>query len=85
MDYEVLHRPAYAVAQLRLEPGESIQAEPGAMITMSDGIKLTAGVRGGLFQGMRRKMLGGESFFISRFTSEGGGELGLAPPLAGDI
>ena len=85
MDFEVLHRPAYAVAQLRLEAGESIQAEPGAMITMSDGIKLTSGVRGGFFQGMRRKMLGGESFFVSRFTSEGGGDLGLAPPLAGDI
>ena len=85
LKYEVLHRPAYALAELTMETGESIHAEPGAMISMSDGIRLSTGVRGGIVQGLRRKVFGGESFFVSRFEAEQPGELTLGPPLSGDV
>ena len=86
MRHEILHRPSFALAQVRLEPGELIQAEPGSMISMSDEIKVSTGVRGGLLKGIRRKVFGGESFFMNTFAAESeAGEVCLGPALAGDI
>lgn len=40
----------------------------------------------GIFVALMRKILGGESFFLNRYTSEGGsGELLLAPMVCGDV
>ena len=85
MEYDILHRPSYALACIHLEPGEEIQAEPGAMISMSGGIRMTAGVRGGLFRGLRRRMLGGEGFLLNTFTADNYGEVTLAPHYNGDV
>jgi uncharacterized protein (TIGR00266 family) len=85
MDYEILHKPSYALAQIRMNPGEQVQAETGAMVSMSDTIKLETGTRGGLFGGLRRSVLGGESFFVNTFTAEQSGEVTVAPPMPGDI
>ena len=85
MKHEILHRPAYALARVELEPGESIQAETGAMVSMSEGIRVTTGVRGGIFKSIRRSVMGGESFFINTFEARAGGEVTIAPPLPGDI
>ena len=48
MDYEVLHKPSYALARIRLDPREQLQAETGAMVSMSDSIKMETGTRGGI-------------------------------------
>jgi uncharacterized protein (TIGR00266 family) len=85
MDYEIAHGPAYALGVVRLDPGEQFQAEAGAMVSMSDSIKLTTGVRGGLFSGLKRTVLGGESFFINTFEAEAAGEVTIGPALPGDI
>ena len=85
MDYEILHKPSYALAQIRMNPGEQIQAETGAMVSMSDTIKIETTTRGGIFGGLRRSVLGGESFFVNTFTAEQSGEVTVAPSLPGDI
>ncbi len=85
MQYEILHRPSYALAQIELASGEQLQAEAGAMVSMSNSIKLDTGVRGGLLGGLKRSVLGGESFFINTFTAEQSGEVTIAPGLPGDI
>ena len=85
MDYEVLHKPSYALARVTLNPGEQLQAETGAMVSMSDTIKIETSARGGLFGGLRRSVLGGESFFVNTFTAEQPGEVTIAPSLPGDI
>lgn len=86
MTYEVLYRPSYSLLRLRLSPQESIDAEAGAMVSMSGNIAMDTKVRGGIWGALKRKVLGGESFFINRFTAIGGeGEITLAPPLPGDI
>lgn len=85
MQHEILHRPSYALARIVLASGEKLQAEAGAMVSMSDSIKLDTGVRGGLFSGLKRSVLGGESFFINTFTAEQSGEVTVAPGLPGDI
>ncbi len=85
MDYEILHRPSYALAMVKLNQREQIQAESGAMVSMSDSIKIETSARGGIFGGLRRSVLGGESFFVNTFTAERAGEVTIAPPLPGDI
>lgn len=85
MEYEIAHGPAYALGVVKLATGEQIQAEAGAMVSMSDSIKMTTGVRGGILSGLKRSMLGGESFFINTFEAEQAGEVTIAPPLPGDI
>ncbi|PZC42746.1 MAG: putative conserved protein, AIM24 family [Chloroflexi bacterium] len=43
-------------------------------------------VKGGLMKGLKRSVLGGESFFINTFEASGeGGEVTVAPALPGDI
>lgn len=34
---------------------------------------------------MKRSLLGGESFFINKFSAQSPGEITMAPPLPGDI
>ena len=85
MDYEILHKPSYALARVRLNQREQLQAETGAMVSMSDSIKMDTSTRGGIFGGLRRSVLGGESFFVNTFTAEQAGEVTIAPALPGDI
>src|SRR5262245_57820095 len=68
-----------------LETGEEIQAEAGAMVIMSPWIELKTEARGGMFAGLRRSVLGGESFFINTFKANAPGEASFAPALPGDI
>ena len=85
MNYEILHRPSYALLNLQLSAGENVSAEAGAMVSMSSGIEIETSMRGGLLGGLRRKFLGGESFFINTFNAAQNGEINLAPSLPGDI
>lgn len=85
MEYEILYQPSYALLKLDLERSEEINAEAGALVSMSSGISIETGMKGGLFGGLKRSLLGGESFFINKFTAESPGEITMAPPLPGDI
>jgi len=86
MRYEIRYQPAFALAILSLDPGEEVLTEGGAMVSMSGNISLQTEVRGGVFGALKRAVLGGESFFTSRYRAEGGpGELTVAPTLPGDI
>src|SRR5262245_28400746 len=83
--YEVLHQPSFALAVLQLSAEQSIQAEAGAMVSMSVNIELQSQMKGGLLGALKRAA-GGESAFISTFTARGGpGEVTLAPGSPGDI
>jgi len=85
MQNEVLYRPSYSLLRLVMEPGESILAESGAMVSMTPNIQLQTQAKGGLFASLKRTV-GGESFFINTFTCAGSqGELTLAPSLPGDL
>ncbi len=85
MKHEVLYRPAYSLLKVDMETGESVTAEAGAMVSMSSGITIETSAKGGLLGGLKRKMLGGESFFINTFTASEAGEITFAPSLPGDI
>jgi uncharacterized protein (TIGR00266 family) len=83
--YEVLHQPSFSLAVLQLAAEQSIQAEAGAMVSMSGNIELQSQMKGGLMGALKRAA-GGESAFISTFTARGGpGEVTLAPGSPGDV
>lgn len=83
--YEILHQPSFALAVLQLAAEQSIQAEAGAMVSMSANIELQSQMKGGLFGALKRAA-GGESAFISTFTARGNpGEVTLAPGSPGDV
>lgn len=83
--YEVLHQPAFSLAVLQLQAEQSIQAESGAMVSMSANVELQSQMKGGVFGALKRAV-GGESAFVSTFTARGGaGEVTLAPGAPGDI
>ena len=85
MRAEIEYGPSYALLVVDLDPGESIRAEPGAMVAQEGVDMQTRGGGGGLFGALRRSM-GGESFFMNQFTGlRGGGSVLLAPPTPGDI
>lgn len=85
MDYEILYQPSYSLLKLDLETAEEVNAEAGALVSMSSSISIETGIKGGLFGGLKRSLLGGESFFINKFTARSPGEITMAPPLPGDI
>ncbi|TIC84187.1 TIGR00266 family protein [Nocardioides sp. GY 10127] len=85
MQTEIMYRPAYAAARLQLAAGETVRAEAGAMLAMS-GVEIQTSTQGGLLKGLRRAVLGGESFFMNTFTAQhDGAELYVAPALPGDM
>ncbi|HWS88557.1 MAG TPA: TIGR00266 family protein [Pyrinomonadaceae bacterium] len=83
--YEILHQPSFALAVVRLAAEQSIQAEAGAMVSMSANVELQSQMKGGLMGALKRAV-GGESAFVSTFTARGGpGEVTFAPGSPGDI
>ena len=86
MQYEILSKPSYALAEVRLEQDETITADSGAMAWMDANITTTTTTRGGALAGLKRKFLTGESFFQNTYRAEGGpGSIGLAGGSAGDV
>jgi uncharacterized protein (TIGR00266 family) len=86
MDIEIKYQPSYSLAVVKLDRNEGIQAEAGAMVTMSEGISIKTEMKGGVFGALKRSVLGGESLFFNLFTSDRpGAEITLAPALPGDI
>ena len=92
MEIDIQHRPAYALAVVRLEPNEVVVAEGGAMVSMDTTVTMETraakkgqGMLGGLLSGLKR-VVAGESFFQNRFTaSSGAGQVTFAPTHVGDI
>lgn len=86
MKTEILYRPAYSLAVVNLDPNETIQAESGAMVSMSADLGMETKAKGGILKSLARAALGGESFFLNTFTaSPRGGTISLAPSLPGDV
>jgi uncharacterized protein (TIGR00266 family) len=89
MEFDLLKRPDSTVVHVSLSPHEEILAEAGAMVAMSGHLQaettLRKGKGGGILGGLKR-MLAGESIFLSTFRSGNSpGDLYLAPKLMGDV
>lgn len=96
MDHKIEHGPSFAWLKFQLAPGDEVQAEAGAMVRRDTQVAMTthlnAGLRAGFFRkfvaffvALLRKILGGETVFVNRFTTPSPGELVVAPALSGHI
>ncbi len=96
MQQKILYSPAFSMAEIELQEGESVVVESGSMVGMSDNmdIKTSVGGTGRGFFGrifaflaaLIRKVFGGESIFLNTYTPQSGpGKLLVSPSLAGDI
>ena len=89
MKLDLLHQPDSAIAKITMAPQEELVAEAGAMVAMSPYMNVSTTLRrgkgGGILGGLKR-MVAGESLFLSVFRSgNSDAELFLAPKLMGDI
>ncbi|MGL6340073.1 MAG: TIGR00266 family protein [Waterburya sp.] len=89
MKIELLHQPESAIARVSLDSGEELVAQAGAMIAMTGSINTSTTLRkgkgGGVMGGLKR-MVAGESIFLSVFRSPtDGNTIWLAPRLIGDL
>lgn len=72
IDYKIIGNDMQIV-EIELDPGEGVRAEAGAMMYMTSGIEMQTSSGGGLFKGFKR-MIAGESFFITAFLHNGRGK-----------
>lgn len=83
--WAIQYQGAFALAVVNLAAEQAISAEAGAMVSMSANIELESQMKGGVFGALKRAV-GGESAFVSTFTSRGGpGEVTFAPGAPGDV
>ena len=69
MQTQISYGPAFAMATVSLQPGESVRVEAGAMMAMTPDVRIETSTGGGMLKGLRRSVLGGESFFMNTFTA----------------
>jgi uncharacterized protein (TIGR00266 family) len=68
-----------------MEPGERLTSEAGAMMFISGDISMEVEMPGGLVGGLKRKLLAGESMFLTRYEARGPGAVGITGPFPGSI
>ena len=86
MEHRITNGPSFAILEATLEPGETLVSESGAMAWKDTHVVTETSTRGGVLQGLKRKLLSGESFFQNTWRAEGKpGSIALAPGSAGDI
>lgn len=92
MQHQIIGDDVQAVV-LSLNTGETVRAEAGAMLYMSDSIEMSTqvgtgkdgGMVGALMSGLKRAV-SGDSFFITTFTAGGqAGQVAFAGPYPGKI
>jgi len=84
LDWSKMLGPAYTVLRVRLEPGEELWSEPGAMMLFRGEVEVKT-ESGGIGRALLRKLAGGESFFFNVFRAESPAEVWLVPGIPGDI
>ena len=85
VDYQLVGDDMQAVI-ITLDPREAVQAEAGAMMFLEEGIRVNTGTGGGFMKGLKRVLVG-ESFFITTFYNETKGKrkLAFSAPYPGKI
>jgi uncharacterized protein (TIGR00266 family) len=80
MEYEI-HGTTMQTLDVQLANGEAVYTESGGMAWMSGDIEMSTSTRGGLLQGLGRK-LAGESLFMTTYTCRGASGLVTFTPEA---
>lgn len=87
MAFEVV-QGAFATLGVRLQPGETVQAESDACVTRTASVVVEGKMSGGLLGGLARSIFTGETLFLQQLRCDSGeasGEAVLAPKYPGNI
>jgi uncharacterized protein (TIGR00266 family) len=85
MQWTITDTDAFPLIEMTLDKGESIKADSGSMVAMSQHLELTGKMDGGFMKAIARRF-SGESFFMQSITAENGpGWVHLASPVPGAI
>ena len=83
--HEIIGDDMQAVV-ITMAAGDEVRAEAGAMTYMTDGITMDARMEGGILGGLKRKLLAGESLFLTFFRcSVPSAKVAFAGPYPGKI
>lgn len=85
MEFKIEDRPMASVLKVKLSSGESVNAQPGAMMLMMGEVKVDTSMQGGFLKGLMRKAMGGETLFINKYTAQSDAIIWLVPSFLGDI
>ncbi len=87
MQCDIRYKPAFATIFVTLDPGESITAEAGAMVSMDSMLTMKTEFSGGFFSALAKKIFGGESLFVNIFSNNTSRPLQvvLSQSIVGDI
>lgn len=91
MQHQIIGDDVQAVI-LSLQAGETVRAEAGSMLYMTDGLEMNTqaatgtqgGLMGALTSGLKR-VVAGESFFVTTFTAKQAGQVAFAGAYPGKI
>ena len=85
--FEVLNPGSFSSLRVTLKKGESLRAESNALVSRSEHVELRSTMEGGLFGGLARSFLSGESMFMQTLHAMRGddNDVLLAPEHPGDI
>ena len=85
IDFEI-YGDDLQLVEVELDPGEGVRAEVGTMTYMEQGIQMQTDTGGGIFKGFKR-MITGESFFITTFLNSAAAKqrVAFAAPYPGKI
>lgn len=87
MKFEIKYQPSYSMLEVELEKDERITGESGSLTYMSPNIDVDARTREkSLLGSLKTSLLGGQSLFVTDFTSmDGPGKVALVAAPIGDI
>ncbi|MFP4112928.1 MAG: TIGR00266 family protein [Spirochaetota bacterium] len=87
MRTEILGSPSFSHVHVDISPGEELTVEAGAMQSMSPELDMKAVTNGSFFSALGKKLFGGESFFVNRFSngSSGPRRVTIAQDVPGEI
>ena len=83
LNYNISNKNGFGKVEISLRKGETVFAEPGAMMWMDSTVKVETTTRGGIFSGVKR-LFSNEDFFQNHFTGPGKVNLALGS-LPGDM
>lgn len=86
MKADLCGNPDFGHIRFRLEPGEKVLVESGAMSAMDADTGVDSQMMGGFLPALMRKLLAGETLMMGEYTGgPKGGRLTIAPPIPGEI
>lgn len=85
MDHTIVGNPDRGNVSFTLVAGESVVVEAGSMSFMTAGMEVKPRLVGGILAAVKRKLLGGESLFLSEYSTQTAGALAIAPAFPGTV